>query len=47
LVSAPDGPDDAGEFVGDGDGGLVVDVGLGELVSPDPEGVRLACLGVE
>ena len=28
LLAAPDGPDDASQLVGDGDGGLVVDVGL-------------------
>jgi hypothetical protein len=28
LEAAPDGPDDPGHLVGDGDGGLVVDVGL-------------------
>jgi len=39
LLAAPDRPDDASQLVGDGDGGLVVDVGLAELVGPDPEAV--------
>ena len=41
LLAAPDRPDDASQLVGDGDGGFVVDVGLAELVGPDPEAVYL------
>ena len=43
----PDGPDDARELVGDRDGGLVVDVGALELVSPLAEAIGLLLPGVE
>ena len=43
----PDGPDDARELVGDRDGGLVVDVGAFEFVSPLAEAIRLLLPGVE
>ena len=46
LLAAPDSPDDASRLVGHGDGGLVLDVGFGEVVSPGAEAVWLSGLGV-
>ena len=45
--SAPDDPDDAGHFVGHGDGGLVVNVSLRELVCPLSKAIGLLGAGVE
>ena len=47
LLTTPDRPDDASQLVGDGDGGLVVDVGLAQLVRPLAESVWLFGAGVE
>jgi hypothetical protein len=44
---APYRPDDAGQLVGHGHGGLVVDVALGEFVGPGAEAVRLLVPGVQ
>jgi hypothetical protein len=46
LLAAPDGPNDACQLVGDGDGSFVVDVGLAELVRPDAEAIVLLGPGV-
>jgi hypothetical protein len=47
VEAAPHGPDDAGHLVGDGHGGLVVDVGLFELVGPVAQVIGLFLSSVE
>ena len=47
LRAGPHRPDDPGHLVGDGDGGLVVDVSLGEVVCPAAEPVGLAVARVQ
>ena len=47
LEAAPHGPIDAGQLVGDGHGGLVVDVSLFELVGPVAQVIGLFFSSVE
>ena len=47
TLVGPNGPHHASELVGDSDGGLVVDVGLSEVVRPLAEPVGLLCAGVK
>jgi hypothetical protein len=47
LVVLPDGPDDPGELVGEGGGGLVVTASVLSCESPGAESVGTAALGGE